>query len=165
MSISSSDAAVVNYAEAVEGVITFTTDSWFQDQTIQLNNTGYGDAVLTLSGSAMGDYDVEDYINYYRSPRPVCDRDEGVSDPNECECPNGVPIKCEEQCCSSSEEHCSFITGTPDQSNMDPGATYVERLQGGVRPFGFCATGPKAARRDTTRFFSAVLSLLFSGQL
>lgn len=90
-----------------------------------MNNTGYGDAVLTLSGSVTGDYDVEDTISYFRSPRPLCDRDEGVTDPVECECPNGVPVKCEEQRCSVSEEHCSFISGTSDQSNMDPGASYV----------------------------------------
>lgn len=121
VTITSSDDSVVSYAEAVEGVITFSPEAWFQDQTVQLNDTGRGSAVLTLTGSVTGDYNVADTIQYFRSPRMACDRDEGVTDPYDCECPEGVPVKCADQFCSSSTDHCSFIQGTTDQSNMDPG--------------------------------------------
>lgn len=120
VTIQSSDEDVVLYDESNEGVITFTEQNWFQDQTITLNGVGAGDAVLTVTGSEAGDYDVEDTLTYFRSPKGPCDRDEGVTDPNECECPVDVPVKCGENRCVASEEHCTFISGASDQSNMNP---------------------------------------------
>lgn len=121
VTITSSDPFIVSYEEAVEGPILFSPETWFQDQTVQLNDTGRGSAVLTLTGSEIGDYNVVDTIQYFRSPRMPCARDEGVTDPYDCECPEGVPVKCEDQFCSASMDHCKFILDTADQSNMDPG--------------------------------------------
>lgn len=136
----------MTYDSSFEGEIIFTVDNWFQDQSVTLKHVEAGSAVLTIEGSTSGDYDVSDTLTYYRTPGGPCNRQEGTNDPNECECPEDVPVKCDSNFCSASDNHCTFIRGTSDQSNMDPGRLDEEHAQKSGR-FGVLKTHYVASDR------------------